>query len=181
MVTIEPLDARFEAAIQRLASDPAIGATSNVPSPYPPDGAARFVEETARRREAGEEFVFAVLLDGEAVGTCGLIGVHRHAAELGYWIGKPFWGRGAATVAARLVVRFGFETLGLETIGAHCLSRNAASASVLVKAGFRRLGESVLPRSKWPTEPVSIFELSREAWTAEIGPPATGGTSTGLD
>ncbi|MGB5303829.1 MAG: GNAT family N-acetyltransferase, partial [Gemmatimonadota bacterium] len=60
---------------------------------------------------------------------------HRRA-ELGYWIGLPFWGRGYATEAVVAMVEYGFKELGLNRIFAHHLARNPASGRVLEKAGF---------------------------------------------
>ena len=65
---------------------------------------------------------------------------YRHSAELGYWLGKPFWGRGIITEAARAITAYGFETLGLTRIYAHVDSDNGASARVLEKAGYQREG-----------------------------------------
>ena len=61
-------------------------------------------------------------------------------AELGYWIGVPFWGQGHATEAVAAVLAFGFGPLGLHRIHATVFPRNPASARVLEKSGFRREG-----------------------------------------
>jgi len=61
----------------------------------------------------------------------------RHEAELGYFLHPDVWGRGCATEAARLLVAFGFDVLGLERITATCDPRNVASGHVLCKLGMR--------------------------------------------
>lgn len=165
-VRLALMTARFAPAIQRLAEDPAIGATSNVPSPYPPDGAETFIRRTIERRARGEEYAFAVLAGEKVVGACGLASVKDGAAELGYWIGRPFWGRGLACAAAGLALRYAFTRLRLREVYAHCLKRNAASARVLSKAGMRYVGDGRMPASKWPDEPVARFTLSRDEWRA---------------
>jgi RimJ/RimL family protein N-acetyltransferase len=73
---------------------------------------------------------------------------HRRA-ELGYWIGVPFWGRGYATEAARAAVAFGFETLRLNRIYAHYFAGNTASQRVLEKIGMRHEGRSRQHIQKW--------------------------------
>jgi RimJ/RimL family protein N-acetyltransferase len=73
---------------------------------------------------------------------------HRRA-ELGYWIGVPFWGRGYATEAARAAVAFGFETLRLNRIYAHHFAGNTASQRVLEKIGMRHEGRSRQHIQKW--------------------------------
>jgi len=64
---------------------------------------------------------------------------HRRA-ELGYWVGVPYWGNGYATEAARAVVKYGFGTLGLHRIFASHFANNPASARVLRKIGMRYEG-----------------------------------------
>jgi RimJ/RimL family protein N-acetyltransferase len=79
--------------------------------------------------------------------------------ELGYWIGRPYWGRGYATAGARLVLSFGFGELGLRSIRATCLTTNAASARVLEKLGFEFEG----PGPADSRGPTAGFLLSHEA------------------
>ncbi len=131
-------------AVQTLAGERDIASnTALIPHPYPEGAAEAWIGSHAGAYEAGREVVFAITLreTGELVGAIGLTLVpeHRHA-EMGYWIGKPFWGRGYATEAARRVVRFGFDDLELHRVQAHCFTRNAASRRVLEKAGLRYEG-----------------------------------------
>ena len=62
------------------------------------------------------------------------------SAELGYWIGKPYWGQGYASEAAKKVVDFGFDTVGLNRIEAHFMQENGASAKILEKLGMQYEG-----------------------------------------
>ena len=73
---------------------------------------------------------------------------HQHA-ELGYWIGVPYWGRGFATEAAGAVAALGFESLGLHRIFAHVHAGNIASQRVLEKIGMRHEGRSREHVRKW--------------------------------
>src|SRR5215210_6926705 len=72
-------------------------------------------------------------------------------AELGYWIGKPYWGRGYATEAAEEVVRYGFEDLGLHRIHAKHLGSNPASGRVMRKVGMSLEGVRPEHYKKWET------------------------------
>eukprot|EP01031_Cornospumella_fuschlensis_P014407 gene14407-17596_t len=87
---------------------------------------------------------FLVLLkaSGEVVGTCGL-GVYpvdgREEMELGYRLRGAFWGQGYATEAAKAILAYGFEGLGVERIVAFTAVQNAASVRVLERLGFRYL------------------------------------------
>ncbi len=164
-ITLEPAALEHVEEVQRYASDPVLGETVNFPSPYPPDGAASWARRTVERRASGGEYVFVVLEGGSFVGVCGLVGVAEGSAELGYWIGRPFWGRGYATEAARAVLRFGFEELGLARVTARCLERNAASYRVLEKVGMRFEGwrPNAHPRRS-PSERDACFALTRDEW-----------------
>ena len=162
-VRIEPFAPRHAPAVQLLAADPRSAATSLLPDPYPPDGAAHYAADAEAARAEGTAYGFAVLAGDALVGACGLKEVHDGQADLGYWIGVPYWGRGYATAAARLVAAFGFEALGLERITAHTLASNPASARVLEKVGFRRVGAERNPFARWsPDDVVLRYLLERE-------------------
>ena len=95
------------------------------------------------------------IADGPIVmGGIGLVlqsDVASKSAELGYWLGVDYWGRGIATQAARRLVRFGFESFELERIFATVKADNPASARVLEKAGFTfegRLRKAFLKNGK---------------------------------
>ena len=164
-ITLEPAGLGHVEEVQRYASDPVMGETVNFPSPYPPDGAAQWARRTVERRAAGREYVFAVLEGGSLVGVCGLVDVADGSAELGYWVGRPFWGRGYATEAARMVLRFGFEELGLAKVTARCLERNPASYRVLEKAGMRFEGWRPCAHPKWgASERDACFAIKKDEW-----------------
>lgn len=79
------------------------------------------------------------------LGAITLSNVRRGVAEtgtLGYWIGRPYAGRGAATAAVGAMAGFAFRSLRLHRLEAACLPTNAASRRVLEKAGFRKEGEA---------------------------------------
>jgi RimJ/RimL family protein N-acetyltransferase len=178
-VTLEPVGWHHVRDIQALAEDPAIGATTNLPEPYPPDGAEQFVRSAIEKRASGEERLFAVIAEApdtegsRLVGVCGLLGIKNGTegrsrsaqAELGYWIGRPFWGRGYATAAARLAIDLAFRDLSTERLIAMCLETNAASWRILEKVGFRHTGSGLNPHPKWsPETRFAQFELPREVW-----------------
>ncbi len=137
--------------MQRLAtSDPAIAANTRLPDPYPPDGARQWIARAVPRHVRGEEYSFVILnAEGAVVGATGLI-MHGEStcedgreAELGYWIGRPYWGRGYATEGARQAVAFGCREAGAAHVTAQALASNAASRHVLERLGFALAGERV--------------------------------------
>ena len=86
---------------------------------------------------------FAIEYKGREAGIIGLIGrtnEERLCAEVGYWLGEPFWGKGIATQALQSVTRFGFEELNLLRIFAGVFEFNKASMRVLEKCGYQLEG-----------------------------------------
>jgi len=83
---------------------------------------------------------FAIVVDGAAVGGIGLLlkdDVFRRSAEIGYWLGEEFWGRGIVTEAVRAVTDYAFATFDLCRVYAGVFEWNAASMRVLEKAGYQ--------------------------------------------
>lgn len=140
-------------ALVRLAGANEVAATTlNIPHPYADDDAASFLAKAKEDFRAGRSVTFAIsILPGrEFCGAVGLNIAEAHMrAELGYWIGVPFWGKGFATQAANAAVAFGFETLRLHRIFAHHFSGNTASQRVLEKIGMRHEGRSRQHIQKW--------------------------------
>jgi RimJ/RimL family protein N-acetyltransferase len=152
-LTLGPLEDHDTEALMALAGAFEVAdTTATIPHPYTAADARMFLALDAVERAAGSAVRFAVRPDGESlIGVVGLHGVDRdrQSAELGYWIGVPWWGRGYATEAARAVVRYGFDELGLHKIHAHYLTRNLASGKVLERIGMRREGVLREEVRKW--------------------------------
>jgi ribosomal-protein-alanine N-acetyltransferase len=116
-----------------------------MPHPYALTDAEAFIESTLQdpRRSS-----FAIDVDGAAVGAIGLRlrdNIERIGAELGYWVGEPFWGRGILSEAVPAFTSWALAEFELTRIEAIVFEWNAASARVLEKAGYVR--EGVLRRS----------------------------------
>lgn len=140
-VNLEPIALHHAEEVQRLASNPEVLAWTDMPEPYPEDGARDWVEEVLPQREAGKEHHFLIRNEkGEAVGVTGLQHVEEKRAELGYWIGKPYWNMGYASKANQELLKFAFKELGLQEVYARPLEHNASSQRVLEKLGFEAQG-----------------------------------------
>lgn len=129
--------------IAELGSDPLIAAfTANMPSPYTLKEAQAFVERSQEAGEKGDNRVFGIRLQaGVLIGIINLRPNPRHhSGHPGYWMGAPYRGQGYMTEAVKQVMAYGFETLGLHRIHTSCLATNAASARVLLNAGFESEG-----------------------------------------
>jgi ribosomal-protein-alanine N-acetyltransferase len=99
----------------------------------------------AREQEQGNAWPMFIFADAGLVGAITLSNVRRGVAEtgtLGYWIGRPFAGRGFATAAVRAMVDHAFVDLALHRVEAACLPANHASRRVLEKAGFEAEGRA---------------------------------------
>lgn len=154
---LRPFSLADTADVQRLAGDREVASTTlNIPHPYEDGLAEQWIGTHQEQFEQGREVVFAVVLHSERVliGAIGLvINQHQERAELGYWVGKPYWNRGYGTEAARAVLQYGFEVLQLRRIHASHLKRNPASGRVMQKIGMTYEGCSRQHVKKW-----GIFE-----------------------
>ncbi len=110
--------------------------TNKFPHPYTEENGKAFIEfaiENANR-------MFCIDINGSA---CGGIGLHPEAdihcknAELGYWLGEPFWGKGIITKAIIQTLDHGFKTFDINRIFARPFGTNLASQKVLEKSGFK--------------------------------------------
>lgn len=138
---------------------------SSVPHPYSEDAAFAFVERAAKKRARGEDYAFAVLAHDDAT-YIGAAGVHPDRDwEFGYWIGKPYWGRGYATEASRRLLSFAFEDLAADYVSAGWFHDNPASGRVLEKLGFVPCGteqRECLARNE--SVPCHRARMTRERW-----------------
>jgi ribosomal-protein-alanine N-acetyltransferase len=130
-----------------LAGDYAVAKnTLNIPHPYSEEDARRWVQLTQENYEqqTGYAFALELLSSGEFIGGIGLTVVRRFdRAEVGYWLGQPYWGQGLASEALAAVLRFGFSELGLNKIYATHIAENPASGRVMLKNGMVKEGELV--------------------------------------
>ncbi len=126
--------------VQELAGAPEIAATTlRIPHPYPRGFAAQWIAGHPELFETGSGVNFAIIRrrDSALVGCVGLqCDPENLSAELGYWIGVPFWNRGYATEAARMAVAFGFAWFGLHAIKSSYFGSNPASGRVMEKIGM---------------------------------------------
>ena len=140
-------------AVQRLAGDHAIAATTLlIPYPYPDGAAEQWIGTQQEEFDQGKGVVFAITLRdvGSLTGAIGLNIEQKHArAEMGYWIGKTYWNHGYATEAARSLLKYGFETLKLNRIQAHHFTRNPASGRVMQKIGMKHEARLRQYLKKW--------------------------------
>jgi RimJ/RimL family protein N-acetyltransferase len=127
--------------------------TLYIPRPYTEEEADTWIEERiSHRREQPAEVTFAIRnQDGTLIGVVGADDLDvstTHWANLGYWLAKPYWGRGIMTRAARRYVRYALTRLDVVRLTAEVFVWNEASQRVLEKVGFRREGRLRKHREK---------------------------------
>lgn len=156
------------AELQRLAGAREIADTTlAIPHPYELDHALAWIGQQRREAVRGRATNFAIRLSssGTLIGSVGLRDIDREhlQAELGFWIGREWWGQGYAREAAARIIRFGFESLGLNRICAHHMTRNPAAGKVLLAAGMQREGLLRQRVRKWGVyEDVVVYAVLRE-------------------
>lgn len=115
-----------------------------MPYPYKLHHAQEFIQKTRdnQRKKTGYELGIELKETKEVVGMMSLMNVDKNNknAEIGYWLGKPYWKQHLATEAMELLRRFGFERLKLEKIYAKVDHPNIASQKLLLKNGFKLEG-----------------------------------------
>lgn len=154
--------------LQRLAGAREVADTTvSIPHPYELDHALAWIGNQRRESVRGRATNFAVRLapGPTLIGSAGLrdIDPEHLQAELGFWIGREWWGRGYAREAAMAVIRFGFEQLGLNRICAHHMARNPAAGQVLLHSGMQREGLLRQRVRKWGVyEDVVLYAILRE-------------------
>jgi RimJ/RimL family protein N-acetyltransferase len=144
--TLRPFRISDISSIIKHANDKAVSRNlSSLPHPYTKKDANFWLGKQIKlqRQKNPDDIVFAIEIDGKAVGSIGLHKIKRgHKAELGYWLGREFWGCGIMTDAIESVVNFGFKKLKLRRIHAGVFLFNQGSARVLEKNGFKLEGIS---------------------------------------
>jgi [ribosomal protein S5]-alanine N-acetyltransferase len=138
--------------------------TLRIPHPYTEQDAREFIAVT---RQGGLlRRTIRTRAGGTLVGGVGLNMEEQHQrAELGYWIGVPFWGHGYATEASRAMMRYGFGDLRLNRIFAQHFGNNPASGRVLTKLGMKYEGCQRQHICKWGEFlDLELFGISRQEW-----------------
>ena len=174
-LVLRPFTTADAAEVQRLAGDAQVAATTlNMPHPYQDGMAEAWIAEHAAHWAEGMRLTLAVTtLDGALRGAVSLALQPAHSrGELGYWIGRPFWGQGLATEAAGAVLDFAFTTLQLNRVQASHVPRNPASGRVMEKLGMQREG---LHRERYRKgdmfEDVVEYAILRRDWAARRRSP----------
>ena len=151
--TLRPWRAGDEASLVRYANNRNVSGNlkDRFPFPYTAADAAAWIAHASGQVPVVN---FAIVVDGDAVGGVGIelgTDVFHRSAEIGYWLGEPFWGRGIASEVLRAVTDYAWATLDVIRLEAGVFSWNPASARVLEKAGYTlegRLRQAVVKHGR---------------------------------
>jgi len=155
--------------VERLAGDHAIADTTlEIPHPYEKGMAEQWFANHKPKFDAGEQVNLAITAggSGELIGAVGLaISQRFDRAEIGYWIGKPYWGQGYCTEASQAVMAYGFTEVSLNRIYAVHFKRNPASGRVMQKLGMKQEGLLRQHIKKWDRyEDMVVYGILRSEW-----------------
>jgi [ribosomal protein S5]-alanine N-acetyltransferase len=143
-LVLRPYTLADAARVQQMCNDWEVARTTlALPHPYPDGAAEQWIATHAEQFEKGVDLTLAVTLQtgGLVVGSVGLSIRDAHSrAELGYLIAREHWNHGYCTEAARALIDYGFNTLGLNRIQAMHFTNNPASGRVMQKAGMTKEG-----------------------------------------
>ena len=109
-----------------------------LPYPYTEEDAEEYINSMLSADKT-KTFAFAITLDDTAIGSIGVFrceNIHSRTAEMGYYIGEPYWGKGYGTSAVRQVCEYVFRNTDIIRIFAEPFAYNTASCRILEKAGF---------------------------------------------
>jgi 8-oxo-dGTP diphosphatase len=183
-LTIRPLRAEDAADLHRLVNDWEVAKTlARVPFPYPRELADDWIASTRTELAEGRAWHLAITGLEQAgtpeerevvVGCVGLtLDAAKREAELGYWVGRRFWGHGVAPEAAGRIARWALANLGIERLVASALVENGRSQAVLRRIGFRDTGAGERDfLSRGGAMPVRLFEMTRADLVPDAAPPA---------
>lgn len=170
-LVLRPFTLEDAIEVQRLAGHRDIASTTwNIPHPYEDGMAEEWISTHQETFEQGKGVVYAITLkDGKLIGAISLMAmIEGHQAELGYWIGKPYWNRGYCTEAGKELLRYGFDVLGLNRIHSSYMARNPASGRVMQKLGMSYEGARKQHVKKWGVfEDLVLYGILKSDWGSQ--------------
>lgn len=171
-LTLRPFTLADAADVQRLAGAREVASTTaTIPHPYEDGMAETWINTHPARLADGTGITYAIILTetGELCGAISLMLKPEHQrAEIGYWIGVPYWGCGYCSEAAVALRDHAFRALALHRILAVHLARNPASGRVMQKIGMRHEGTLREHEFKWGVfETIEYYAILRSEWEDE--------------
>jgi ribosomal-protein-alanine N-acetyltransferase len=141
-ILLRPLNENDTSVLAQLANNKKIWdyLRDFFPFPYTTQNSIDFIKITGQENP---QMTFAIEFEGSFCGVIGLIGqsdIYKKTAEIGYWIGEPFWNKGIATKAVNLITGYGLNQLAFLRIHTGVFEYNIGSMRVLEKNGYKKDG-----------------------------------------
>jgi RimJ/RimL family protein N-acetyltransferase len=160
-------------AVQTLAGEKSVAVmTARIPHPYPAGDAERAIYAAREANAEGKHLTLAITAkgSGELIGMVSLTPDSDGRAEIGYWLGAPYWGKGFATEAVQAMIDALFTWTDAKAVTAGVFLSNVSSRRVLEKSGFQQEG---LMLCKAPARGGAVhadrYTLSRSNWASLKG------------
>jgi len=163
-ISLEFVNESHAIDLAKITCNDAISKTSGVPPQCDEATVREWVQKNSS--EPRTQITFVIIIDSKVAGCCVLkrLNIAERTAELSYWLGVDYWGKGITHEAAALLCDFAFDVFNLTSITAHFLkSNNAASGRILTKLGF-------VPDADKSDLPVAdrFAHLAPDVWTFVI-------------
>ena len=141
-IKLRPLRDEDQAALAGLANNKKIADNLRdvFPHPYTIENAIFFIGLT---KQENPQLTFGIEYQGNLCGVAGLLkhsDIYRNTAEIGYWIGEPYWDKGIATRAVKLLTAYGLYQLNFARLQTGIFEHNTSSMKVLEKCGYKMEG-----------------------------------------
>jgi RimJ/RimL family protein N-acetyltransferase len=154
-VNLRSLTLNDAESLQENANEELISNFTRIPHPYNLDHAKSFIKDCIEKEKEKTSYQFGIEYESKIVGMVGLSKVNNKGnknAELGYWIGKDYRGKGFTKEAVKLILDFAFKKLKLERVQAKVMHPNIISAKLLEKYNFKLEGrgrKANLIKNEW--------------------------------
>jgi len=171
--TLRPPEESDANSIYEACQDPLIPRFTTLPVNYTLSHALDFLQRIPASIELQREIPFVMEFGvGDEKVFAGVISLHtisidNHRAEIGYWMDEKMRGQGIATVAAKMITGYGFDTLGFKRIEAAVDIDNTASLKLLISSGYEREGvlRQRVTRSDGSQIDMVMFSALNQSWT----------------
>ena len=156
-------------SLRQYAKDREISRYTSLPHPYRIQDAMSFIRQTHQKLRKGVAYELGIenKQRGRIIGMMSLFGIDKDNknAEVGYWLGKRYWGTGIAKESLQLILDFGFNELKLRRIYAKVMHPNISSVKLLEKSGFSfegRMRKHTFKNRRWIDH--LWYGLLKEEW-----------------
>jgi len=163
-LTLRPFTKTDSFDVQKLVGNENVSkSTMSIPHPYDDRQAREWIacHQLQWYQKLAVTYAIVYTSTDDLVGAISLMDIVRGEADLGYWIGEPYWNLGFCTEASNAVIQFAFNAMGIQKLKANHASNNPASGKVMRKLGMAHIGHSRVKQISGHEIPIEKYELRR--------------------